>query len=219
LNTAILYKSQTHIVDTLTSTATHHGVIATHLPQSHGIKLVDSRATHRTHHSWFLRNNNSMIMSSQLDNQEPQSSASSITIAENHYHPKTESLGHHTLKPRPWIRKTTPFSRIIDQAYDGEGTRERPFLIDWVSSSPASATGEKGKGKGNNEERFVDVENPMTYGRAYKWSIVVLAAMSTLGVSMASSMLSAAVFDMRVDFPGKSIESYIMGESLGGSSL
>ena len=78
--------------------------------------------------------------------------------------------------------------------------------------SSTTASTEAGE-KGSDETKFVDVENPMTYGKAYKWSIVVLAAMSTLGVSMASSMLSAAVFDMRVDFPGKSIESYIMGES------
>jgi len=144
-------------------------------------------------------------MSSQVDKQEPQSSASSITVAENnnHYHAKAGSYQDHTLKPRPWVRKTTPYSRIIEQPYDGAGTKEQPYLIDWVSSS---VEGDK--------DKFVDVENPMTYGRAYKWSIVVLAAMSTLGVSMASSMLSAAVFDMRVDFPGKSIESYIMGESL-----
>jgi hypothetical protein len=159
------------------------------------------------------------MSSSQLDKQEPQSSASSITVAENHYHshdpssaakPKLGSFEDHTLRPRPWIRKTTPYSRIIEQPYDGAGTREQPFLIDWVSTTaPSTNTGEKG----SDETKFVDVENPMTYGKAYKWSIVVLAAMSTLGVSMASSMLSAAVFDMRADFPGKTMESYIMGES------
>jgi hypothetical protein len=159
------------------------------------------------------------MSSSQLDKQEPQSSASSITVAENHYHshdsssspkPKPGSFEDHTLKPRPWIRKTTPYSRIIEQPYDGAGTREQPFLIDWVSST-APSTG--AREKGSDETKFDDVENPMTYGKAYKWSIVVLAAMSTLGVSMASSMLSAAVFDMRADFPGKTMESYIMGES------
>ena len=64
----------------------------------------------------------------------------------------------------------------------------------------------------NEKDDFVDRENPMTYGKGYKWTVVMLAAMSTLGVSMASSMLSAAVFDMHVDFPGKSTETYIMGE-------
>lgn len=141
--------------------------------------------------------------------QQPQSSASSITVAENNYHAKSGSYEDHTIKPRPWIRKTTPYSRIIEQAYDGHGTKEQPYLIDWVSSSSDT----------DKTEKFVDVENPMTYGKAYKWSVVMLAAMSTLGVSMASSMLSAAVFDMHADFPGKTTESYIMGEFHAGPEL
>jgi hypothetical protein len=133
-----------------------------------------------------------------------QSSASSITLAEPHLSEKpvatsASSQDNHTLKPRPWNRKTTSYSRIIHQPYDGAGTKEQPFLIDWVQPV-------------DEKDDFVDLENPMTYGKAYKWAVVVLAAMSTLGVSMASSMLSAAVFDMHADFPGKSTESYIMGE-------
>jgi hypothetical protein len=131
----------------------------------------------------------------------PQSSASSITVAEPHFTEKHTSSDsdQHTLKPRPWNRKTTPYSRIIHQAYDGAGTKAQPFLIDWAQPL-------------NEKDEFVDRENPMTYGRGYKWTVVMLAAMSTLGVSMASSMLSAAVFDMHVDFPGKPTETYIMGE-------
>jgi len=134
----------------------------------------------------------------------PQSSASSITVAEPHFSEKQTSSSssdsdQHTLKPRPWNRKTTPYSRIIHQAYDGAGTQAQPFLIDWAQPM-------------NEKDDFVDRENPMTYGKGYKWTVVMLAAMSTLGVSMASSMLSAAVFDMHVDFPGKSTETYIMGE-------
>jgi hypothetical protein len=143
-----------------------------------------------------------------MNEEIPQSSASSITIAEPHFTEKQTNTSssstereQHTLQPRPWNRKTTPYSRIIHQAYDGAGTKEQPFLIDWAQPL-------------NDKDEFKDLENPMTYGKAYKWTVVVLAAMSTLGVSMASSMLSAAVFDMHADFPGKSTESYIMGECI-----
>jgi hypothetical protein len=106
-------------------------------------------------------------------------------------------------KSRPWNRHPTPYSRIVSSTSDGHGTPSSPYLVDWA---PAV----------DGEE---DKENPMKFGEIYKWLVVLLAASSTLGVSAASSMLSAAIFDIHADFPGSSTETYIMGQSSPVSSL
>lgn len=117
----------------------------------------------------------------------------------------------HTLRKLPWQRKTTPWSTIISQQYDGEGTAEKPHLIDWVEapSSPSSPTDESK----SEPKQVVDIENPLTWSSRYQWTIVILASLTTLAVSMASSIMSAAIFDIAKSFPGESQESYIMGKS------
>jgi len=75
----------------------------------------------------------------------------------------------HTLKKRPWRRYVTPWEQIRDYKYDGEGTDEKPFVVDWIPEG--------------------DAENPMTWGKTYKWSVIMLVAVSTLAVAMASSTL------------------------------
>lgn len=56
----------------------------------------------------------------------------------------------------------------------------------------------------------VDAENSC---QSYKWGNVVIGALAVLGVTMASSMMSAAIYDIRRAFPGYSSEMYIMSES------
>lgn len=74
-----------------------------------------------------------------------------------------------TLRKRPWRLYVTPWDRIRDHKYDGEGTVEKPFVVDWLPDH--------------------DPENPMTWGGVYKWSVVLTVAVSTLAVAMASSTL------------------------------
>lgn len=74
----------------------------------------------------------------------------------------------HTLKLRPWRQYVHPWREIISHPYPGAGTPEDPYLVDWL---PA------------------DHENPMTWKKAYKWSVMMIAAVATLAVSMASSTL------------------------------
>jgi hypothetical protein len=74
----------------------------------------------------------------------------------------------HTLRKRPWRRYVTPWSEIVSHPYAGFGTDEDPYLVDWL---PA------------------DHENPMTWKPKYKWTVMMIAAVATLAVSMASSTL------------------------------
>ena len=57
-----------------------------------------------------------------------------------------------TLPRRPWRRSTTPWARIVEAHYDGEGTPEKPFLIGWLPH---------------------EQENPMDFAPAYKWALTV----------------------------------------------
>lgn len=60
---------------------------------------------------------------------------------------------------------------------------------------------------------MVDVEYPQTWTAGYKWMITALGAISVLSVTMTSSMMSAAIFEIRKEFPGHTAEMYIMSES------
>lgn len=72
------------------------------------------------------------------------------------------------LPKRPWRRYTTPWEDIVSKTYPGEGTEEKPYLVDWLEG---------------------DAENPMTWKQHYKWFVVIINAVATLAVSMASSTL------------------------------
>lgn len=95
----------------------------------------------------------------------------------------------HTLKKRPWHPRVTPWSDILAHEYKGAGTEAEPYIVSWLPDDP---------------------ENPMGYKQSYKWFITVMAATGTLAVSMGSSMLSAAVEDIKKDFPGHNTMLYIM---------
>ncbi|KAJ9097858.1 hypothetical protein QFC19_006650 [Naganishia cerealis] len=95
----------------------------------------------------------------------------------------------HTLRKRPWRRYVTPWTEIVSHPYSGSGTVEDPYLVDWL---PA------------------DHENPMTWKEAYKWTVMMIAAVATLAVSMASSTLSAATGSIRQSFPNYHIDAYVM---------
>jgi hypothetical protein len=89
----------------------------------------------------------------------------------------TGDLSTHTLRKRPWRRYATPFPTIISYQYPGAGTEEEPYLIDWLP---------KREGEG---AAVVDWENPLSWPEMYKWLVMVLVAVATLAVAMASSAL------------------------------
>lgn len=69
----------------------------------------------------------------------------------------------HTIKPKPWLRKTTPWARIVGHNYKGGGTESDPYVVTWLPDGP---------------DGFVDVENPLKYGFWYKWGVTILGESS-----------------------------------------
>lgn len=65
----------------------------------------------------------------------------------------TTSEPDHTLKVRPWMRKATPWTDIVQHDYKGAGTEEDPHVVTWLPT---------------------DAENPQTYGPVYKWTVTML---------------------------------------------
>ncbi|KAL3964475.1 hypothetical protein ACCO45_001479 [Purpureocillium lilacinum] len=102
----------------------------------------------------------------------------------------------------PIAPKTSHWSVLLDQAgvddavlnhkYPGNGTVESPYLVDFLPSDP---------------------RNPVTFSKTFKWAITLIAAMSTLAVSFASSAYSGGVFEIMMDF-GASTEVVILGVSM-----
>ncbi|POR34074.1 Putative MFS-type transporter [Tolypocladium paradoxum] len=98
--------------------------------------------------------------------------------------------------------KTSHLSVLLDPAglsdealnhqYAGSGTIESPYLVDFLPNDP---------------------RNPMTFSKTLKWLITILAALSTLAVSFASSAYSGGVFEIMMDF-GVSTEVVILGVSM-----
>jgi hypothetical protein len=72
------------------------------------------------------------------------------------------------LTKRPWRLKITPAEHIINAPYQGKGTEDEPYVIDWLEKDP---------------------ENPMTWSGGYKWTVTMTVAIATLAVAMASSTL------------------------------
>ncbi|KAL1405665.1 hypothetical protein Q8F55_009304 [Vanrija albida] len=99
-----------------------------------------------------------------------------------------------TLPKRPWQRDVTPWSRIIAHAYPGAGTDADPYVVSWLPDA----------------DGFKDRENPLVFKYWYKWCVTIMGATGTLAVSMGSSMLSAAITSLHIEFPGHNNMIYIM---------
>lgn len=105
-------------------------------------------------------------------------SVASTAVASNpHPNEKAKSTDL-SLKKRPWRRHITPWHRIADSDYPGNGTESDPYVVDWLSEDP---------------------ENPMTWKQGYKWLITLSVAISTLAVAMASSTLWVHILHATMD--------------------
>uniref|UniRef100_A0A1Y1LQU3 Major facilitator superfamily (MFS) profile domain-containing protein n=2 Tax=Photinus pyralis TaxID=7054 RepID=A0A1Y1LQU3_PHOPY len=99
-------------------------------------------------------------------------------------------------------RKHSHWSVLIDQAgvddavlnhkYPGQGTHESPYLVDFLPADP---------------------RNPMTFSRPFKWTIMIVAAISTLAVSFTSSAYSGSILSISQEFHA-STEVTILGVSM-----
>lgn len=113
--------------------------------------------------------------------------------------PATES-DVESLQRRP--SKTSHWSVLLDPAgvdshalnhnYAGHGTDESPYLVDFLPN---------------------DARNPMTFSKPFKWLITIIAALSTLAVSFASSAYSGGVSEILKEFHVSS-EVVILGVSM-----
>lgn len=99
-------------------------------------------------------------------------------------------LDKFTLARRPWRRQITPFRDILAGKYAGEGTPEKPYLVEWLPD---------------------DVENPLRYPN--KWTLTSFVSISTLAVSLASSAYSGAIESLTKQFHASN-EVLVLGVSM-----
>jgi len=112
--------------------------------------------------------------------------------------PKTAASPEtYTLSKRPWRMYVTPFERIVNHKYQGAGTEESPYLVDWLPDDP---------------------EDPQQWGSTYKWFTIAVASFATLAVALSSSAYSGGVKSLAEEF-GTSSELLTAGLSLVSSSF
>ncbi|GAC96590.1 multidrug transporter [Pseudozyma hubeiensis SY62] len=100
-------------------------------------------------------------------------------------HEQVADPDQYTLRNTPFRLYTTPFSDILLRPYHGSGTKEDPYLVEWLPD---------------------DAENPQNWSQVYKWSQTVQVAIATLSVALASSAYSGAIDSLQERFhPGKQI--------------
>jgi hypothetical protein len=85
----------------------------------------------------------------------------------------------------------TPFDEIYVHRYRGEGTLEKPYVVDWLPYDP---------------------ENPQTWNQGYKWFLTVFVSMAALAVTFCSSAYTGVFQGLSQDF-GASTEVITLGIS------
>jgi hypothetical protein len=81
---------------------------------------------------------------------------------------------------------------IVEWEYDGEGTEEDPYVVEWIENDP---------------------RNPMTWPKTKKWIMAIAVANSVLVVSFCSSAFSGGIQQIMVEF-SVSQEVVTLGVSL-----
>lgn len=142
--------------------------------------------------------------------------ASSINSAQH-------SASLHRQRIWPWRKHVTPLDQVYehqgslkhasssdyDTAPPGYGTESSPYALDWI---PSVAIPNPPGVEGDMAIQIRDHEYPQNWPMGYKWGLVAIGALSVLSVTMTSSMMSAAIYDIRKHFPGHTAEMYIMSE-------
>nr|XP_018265035.1 multiple drug resistance protein [Kwoniella dejecticola CBS 10117]OBR87193.1 multiple drug resistance protein [Kwoniella dejecticola CBS 10117] len=101
-------------------------------------------------------------------------------------------VSSYTLKKYPWRPYVTPFEDILAKKYQGSGTDEDPFIIDWLPN---------------------DAEDPQNWSATYKWTCIAVVSWLTLAVALSSSAYTGGASDIVAEF-GASLELVIAGVSL-----
>ncbi|WVN85515.1 uncharacterized protein L203_100662 [Cryptococcus depauperatus CBS 7841] len=110
-------------------------------------------------------------------------SASTITQVEGntlHKHVSNDKpLSSLTLKKTPWRPYVTPFEEIIGKHYQGLGTVEDPYIVDWLPN---------------------DIEDPQNWPGVWKWFTIFVVSIMTLAVALSSSAYSGGVRSLIREF-------------------
>lgn len=108
----------------------------------------------------------------------------------------TEAHDHGTADRIPHWRQVWDSSGITpavqNHRYDGSGTADDPYAVTWIDDDP---------------------RNPMLYGSAKRWSIMMIVALAALLVSIDSSAYSGSADEITRHF-GCSREVFTLGISL-----
>jgi hypothetical protein len=100
----------------------------------------------------------------------------------------------------PYYLYVTPFDEIYAHRYRGEGTLEKPYVIDWLPNDP---------------------ENPQNWNEAYKWLLTIFVAIATLAVAFCSSAYTGDFQGLQQDFGASTevitlgISCFVLGFALG----
>ncbi|KAH6611798.1 major facilitator superfamily domain-containing protein [Boeremia exigua] len=92
--------------------------------------------------------------------------------------------------PSPQLYSSS--SSIVDAAYDGSGTEDDPYIVDWL---------------------LPDQQNPATFTAIRKWSLTSLTSISALAVAFCSSAYSGGSRGIMSEF-GSSQEAVVLGLSM-----
>ena len=113
----------------------------------------------------------------------------------------------------PWRKYVTPLDEVYHHQRSLKSSTagsDAPHALDWI---PSVAIPNVPGVEGDMAVQIRDHEYPQNWPMGYKWGLVAIGALSVLSVTMTSSMMSAAIYDIRKHFPGHTTEMYIMGAS------
>lgn len=94
----------------------------------------------------------------------------------------TQSASKHTESIPYWqlvLNQGILTDRILNHEYNGSGTEENPYLVNWIQNDP---------------------RNPMEWPRATKWTYTMLVAFATLAVALVSSAFSGGLPQILQEF-------------------
>jgi hypothetical protein len=91
-------------------------------------------------------------------------------------------------------------SDIFNHAYSGSGTEDDPYIVGWIPHDP---------------------RNPMRLSRSLKWTFTVMCALSTFGVSLASSAYAGGIdevissFNVSQEVATLGVSVFVLGFAIG----
>lgn len=101
---------------------------------------------------------------------------------------------------RQVLSKSGITSEVRDWQYDGSGTAEDPYVVEWIENDP---------------------RNPMLYAESKKWALTFVVALVTLAVAFISSAYSGGIQDIIREFQCSQIVAtlgvslYVLGFAVG----